>query len=579
MEDDLLSDAPLIGLVCEDADPVAQLIGGHLRSLGKGFVSGRDAQAISNVANRLIVTSQDIYLSDLALFSAIDLPVHLVARRCRHGETVEEWKTGLSLLKQSLDLENSPEVQLRALTQDAADEIGTFVGRVVDPLSPLPKVPQQSGVAVVEGPLMRFVKKSKTDSMPLSDVNWWRIRKKMAITSAPDASLDVQDTVGFASRKDGPECPTTKQTNAYLFVVSNGVGLGHLTRLLAVAKNLQGRVLFWSYSQAAQLIEEQGFPVIVRMTADHLDASLSLWNEWEAADLAGFVGQNSFETIVYDGSSPPEGLLNALVRPELGDTVFNWVRRGMWQVDADTSPLSKTHHCDLVIEPLDLASAVDIGPTKTVQPTYLGHCDFLQVAPVVATRAEDLLSRRKARSVLKHRSFRPLCLINLGGDSLSDHAPLMTLIERLAADEKIRFLWLRSPFSSGSSIRNGAIQQVRLFPIAPLLRAFDGIISASGYNSYHEVLTLSRAPVLFAPNRHARLDDQFARAAFAADQGWAQLFDPDKETSGEAQLKKFLDLVRKKAPSRDLVPIADGAAAIADAVSKTADGNSVTTDE
>ena len=558
--------AALVGLVCDDADPVAQLMGTQLRSMGQGFISGRDTGALSDVTDRLIVTSQDIYLSDLGFFTTTKQRVDLVLRRPRLGETDAAWQVGLDLLKHSLDIDTPPNLHLCALTRDACETIGPIIGRPLEALGPLPAVPHHSHEAVVDGAFMRIIKDTSVETTPLCDVNWCRIRRKMKITSAPKSPLDVQDMVAFASLKGGAEGPDTP-SKTYLFVVSNGVGLGHLTRLLAVAKKLEGRVVFWSYSQAAQMIEEQGFPVIVRMTAEHLGASMSLWNEWEAADLAGFVAQNAIDSIVYDGSSPPDGILNALVRPELGDTDFNWVRRGMWHVDADTSPLSKTHHCDLVIEPRDLAGAVDIGPTKTVKPAHLGHSAFVRVPPVVATQPENLLTRRKARSVLKHRSFRPLCLVNLGGDTLTDHAPLMTLIERMAAKEKIRFLWLRSPFSSAASAIKGPVQQVQLFPIAPLLSAFDGIISAAGYNSYHEVLTLSRAPVLFAPSRNARLDDQYARAAYAADQGWAHVLDPEKDRSSEAQLKAFLDLVRKKTSSRNLVPVANGAAAIARAIS------------
>lgn len=563
---------PLTGLVCDDVDAVAQLIGGQLRSNGERFVSGRDAFTICEVASRLIVTSQDIFLSDLKRFQTTDKPVDLVIRRPRFGETDSDWETNLNLIKHILARERRPELRLLAVTEAAAQEIDTLLGFPVEGLALLPAVAPQTSQALVEGRIVRLPKTSGTDTMPLADVNWWRLRKTASFTCAPNSPLDVQDLVAFATPEGKPEIPKTGQSNAFLFVVSNGVGLGHLTRLLAVAKQLKGRVLFWSYSQAAQLIEEQGFPVVVRMTAEHLGASVDSWNAWEAADITAFVGENSINAIVYDGSSPPKGILDALVRPELGDTDFIWLRRGMWHQEADTYPLSKTHHCSLVIEPRDLAHAADVGPTRTITPAHLGSCKFLQVPPVVATRLDELLSRRKARSALNHWSFRPLCLLNLGGESLADHAPLLALIKRLAAKEKIRFLWLRSPFSSTSAPATGTVQQLRKFPIAPLLNAFDGIITAAGYNSFHEVLTLSRAPVLFAPNRNARLDDQYARATFAVDQGWAQMIDPEDVKSSEMQIKEFLGLVGKKTISRDALSIGDGASNIANAITDFAQG-------
>ena len=43
-----------------------------------------------------------------------------------------------------------------------------------------------------------------------------------------------------------------------------------------------------------------------------------------------------------------------------------------------------------------------------------------------------------------------------------------------------------------------------------LVAAFDGILCAAGYNTFHEVMTLSEAPVLFVPGTDVRLDDQGA---------------------------------------------------------------------
>ena len=43
------------------------------------------------------------------------------------------------------------------------------------------------------------------------------------------------------------------------------------------------------------------------------------------------------------------------------------------------------------------------------------------------------------------------------------------------------------------------------------------MISAAGYNSFHEVL-LAGVPAIFVPNEHPQQDDQLARARFAEHQ-------------------------------------------------------------
>ena len=59
-------------------------------------------------------------------------------------------------------------------------------------------------------------------------------------------------------------------------------------------------------------------------------------------------------------------------------------------------------------------------------------------------------------------------------------------------------------------------------PLAPYLAAFDGVVSAAGYNSFHELMQLFDGPVLLVPRQHSQLDDQTARAQYAEAQGWAR---------------------------------------------------------
>ena len=66
------------------------------------------------------------------------------------------------------------------------------------------------------------------------------------------------------------------------------------------------------------------------------------------------------------------------------------------------------------------------------------------------------------------------------------------------------------------------VHVVHEFPFSRRFRAFDLAVSASGYNSFHELLRFG-IPTLFIPNRNTALDDQRARARFAADTGLAHV--------------------------------------------------------
>jgi predicted glycosyltransferase len=61
------------------------------------------------------------------------------------------------------------------------------------------------------------------------------------------------------------------------------------------------------------------------------------------------------------------------------------------------------------------------------------------------------------------------------------------------------------------------VTTIRMTPIAPYLRAFDGAISAAGYNTAHELAAAGVPAALFALPRP--FDDQAARAQRMASLG------------------------------------------------------------
>lgn len=373
--------------------------------------------------------------------------------------------------------------------------------------------------------------------------NWHRLSQNAQVRTKGAAAPDTADLINLANNVPASARRTGEPQT--LFVVTNGVGLGHLTRLLAIALELRSsgasQPVFWSYSRAAGLLEAHGFPVILRQTAAHLEADRDVWKRWETKELARYIRANPVAGIVYDGSNIGSAIGPALREPGCGSCAAIWVRRGMWQSHWDASVLEATEICDLVLEPGDIAAAFDSGATATYQPRHTGYCQKVVTSPVVLTAPSQMLARAKARRALGVRGRKPLCLINLGAHAMTTHGSLTTMIETAQSAGKVQFLWARSPLADPGQVLSLSIPQISLFPLGNYLHAFDGIISAAGYNSFHEAMTLTRAPVLFAPSVHARLDDQMSRAIFAASEGMARVLSPTEDAESAEICRQFIE--------------------------------------
>ena len=115
-----------------------------------------------------------------------------------------------------------------------------------------------------------------------------------------------------------------------LFLSSNGVGLGHLTRLMAVARRLQhARPVFLTMSQAFRVVEASNWPVKYLPFHELSGCNVEHWNEWLRYEIEQVLTERpAIETVVFDGSNPYSGLLSAFAGSPIRKV---WIQRGMWK--------------------------------------------------------------------------------------------------------------------------------------------------------------------------------------------------------------------------------------------------------
>ncbi|MEX0628118.1 MAG: hypothetical protein WD230_05730, partial [Cucumibacter sp.] len=204
-----------------------------------------------------------------------------------------------------------------------------------------------------------------------------------------------------------------------LFLSSNGVGLGHLTRLLAVARRLPNDIepVFATMSQAVEVVKGLGFAVEYIPFHLYADCNLVDWNHWLTDQIEQMVDFYGVAGVVFDGSNPYFGVLRAIApRPDLS---FVWIRRAMWRARQPNQPLiERQRYFDLIIEPGEMAERRDSG--LTVQHRGRSVC----VDPIRFLDPEELLDRETAAAALGLDPGRPAVLVQLGAGATSNVVPM-----------------------------------------------------------------------------------------------------------------------------------------------------------
>ena len=328
--------------------------------------------------------------------------------------------------------------------------------------------------------------------------------------------LTAQPSMPAVSRKE--------KRQRIAFVTSNGVGLGHLTRLLCIARRLPSTVdpIFVTMSQAFGIVRDFGFPVeYVPFTSQSEMSGVQDWNDWFKHHVDQIFDAYGITGAVFDGGAPYGGLVRAIAsRPDFFSV---WVRRGMWKPGKSNDNLMKRQkYFDLVIEPRDVADVRDKGPTS-LQYGRSAHVD-----PIRLLDHEELLDRRSAAKALGIDPKRPAVLVQLGSGTTSEIVSQTNdIIKACAKFPKLQVVIAEWAIGAVSFDVWPEVKVLRGFPLSRYFNAFDFTISAVGYNSFNEIMSFG-LPAIFLANENPMMDDQAGRAAFAVDQGAAFMTSPDE---------------------------------------------------
>lgn len=303
-----------------------------------------------------------------------------------------------------------------------------------------------------------------------------------------------------------------RSSGGVLLISSNGAGMGHLTRLLAIADRLPAGVrrTFLSLSTAVPAVEAAGAAWEYCPSFGALGGTTNAWNDMFAARLRLTLRTYRPDVVVFDGTWPYAGLV--AVRPEFPDVRFVWSRRAMWRATVSGAHLGVSDLFDLVLEPGEYAGERDVGATTR-------RTEAVRVAPVTLVDPDALLPRAQAREELGMPADGLALLLTLGAGTINDiTSDVGAVVAAVRAQHPDWSVWLtRPPIAAHGAVPDG-VGAVQVYPLARYLAAFDGAVAAAGYNSYHELIGAG-VPTVWVPNLDTSTDDQTARARYAEETG------------------------------------------------------------
>lgn len=318
-----------------------------------------------------------------------------------------------------------------------------------------------------------------------------------------------------------------------LFATSNGTGLGHLNRAMAIARRLPEDVepLIFTLSQAAPVVAEAGFRVEYHPSYRRPGSGSDWqWNMRLRARLESLLAEEAPDLVVFDGVHPYRALTHVLTASGAPPAV--WCRRSLWHRESSPAALRRTGAFDAVLEPGELAADLDVGPTVARRG------EAMVVDPILYLDEGELLGRPQAARALGLDPERRTALVNLGQGGATDSAVARTLA-RLEAEPDLQVAVLESSVGAGIEVPEGVVALRSTFPMSRYFRAFDLAVAAAGYNAFHELVAFG-VPTLFVPMPR-RTDDQAARARWAAAAGVGCAVAGPEAPDLESELDALLD--------------------------------------
>lgn len=342
--------------------------------------------------------------------------------------------------------------------------------------------------------------------------------------------------------------------NTVVMFPTNGVGFGHFTRMLALAKRMKKldpslEIIFFTTMPTLHLLKPHG------IAAHHISGPKYFNNlrteEWNALleeELTICLETHRPKMFIFDGAFPYRGMLRSISSGNQYTKV--WMRRGTFR-KGSTIPVDSIEHFNLIVHPED---------SVPILPSEVDHnVDVITCPPIVLLEPDEILTREDARNRLMLPMAATVVYVQLGAGEINDiDSEIRMTVEALVSHDDVHVVIGESMIGNRVDISLDRVHIIRDYPNLMYFSAFDATVQAGGYNSFHEIRNFG-LPTLFYPNLETGMDDQFARCAIAEKEGWGYVL----KYRGQKEIRTAVDTLLAHTTSVERTESDDGASVVA----------------
>ncbi len=319
---------------------------------------------------------------------------------------------------------------------------------------------------------------------------------------------------------------------------TNGVGFGHFTRLLSIAKKLRAadpelEIVFFTTMPTLNFLEDEGFPTYhIPGRYRYQDMEPREWNSIAEEVLSMVFTLHRPSAFIFDGAYPYRGMLNSLHANQ--DILRIWLRRGSIKKDAKSIPEDSLSFFDAVIKPGDSVSEPDDMEIDSGVPIV--RCNPITILDTEKLRRDGTLRRRMG---VPPEAL--LAYVQLGAGRINNIASeLKHVLEALNEHPNVYTIYGESILGERNSFDYERVRTLRDYPNSQFFGEFDFAIMAAGYNSFHEAIQASLPTICF-PNLRTGRDDQLARANVAKNAGCMVVLENRTRRKIRAAVDRIMD--------------------------------------